>query len=51
MEPVILFQAWNYVNRLIKYSGNIDVYVVGSDQVKTIVPEVFCCHLSLVYNI
>ncbi len=26
------FRLGNFVNRLIKYSGNIDVYVVGSDQ-------------------
>jgi two-component system sensor histidine kinase KdpD len=26
------FRVGNFVNRLIKYSGNIDVYVVGSDQ-------------------
>ena len=25
------FRLGNYVNRLIKYSGNIDIYVVGSD--------------------
>lgn len=26
------FKIGNFVNRLIKYSGNIDIYVVGSDQ-------------------
>jgi len=29
---VSYFRLGNFVNRLIKYSGNIDVYVVGSDQ-------------------
>jgi two-component system sensor histidine kinase KdpD len=29
---VSYFKVGNFVNRLIKYSGNIDVYVVGSDQ-------------------
>ena len=29
---VSYFRLGNFVNRLIKYSGNIDIYVVGSDQ-------------------
>ena len=29
---VSYFRVGNFLNRLIKYSGNIDIYVVGSDQ-------------------
>ena len=35
------FRLGNFVNRLIKYSGNIDVYVVGSDQNENTNTEVF----------
>lgn len=41
-----LLKLGNFVNRLIKYSGNIDVYILGSDtpvenkfDVKTVIPQ------------
>lgn len=30
-NPLALFRQANFLNRLIRYSGNIDVYVLGSD--------------------
>jgi hypothetical protein len=30
-QCLIHVKAWQFVNRLIRYSGNIDVYILGSD--------------------